>query len=98
MPSTQPSRSAAGDACVAIVQSLAALALAAALTACGGSDAGDSAGSQAPPAPPSTATSYMVSASVSGLQGSGLVLRMNADLVPVASDGRISFPSVLASG
>jgi 6-phosphogluconolactonase (cycloisomerase 2 family) len=45
-----------------------------------------------------TINSYSVNAAVSGLTGSGLLLRLNGASLPVASDGSVAFPSALPSG
>lgn len=62
------------------------------LTACGGG------GSNATPPPPTTQT-YSVAATVSGLNGSGLVLSDNgSDNLTVTGNGVATFVTVLASG
>jgi len=51
-----------------------------------------------PPAPPPV-TTFKVGGSVSGLQGSGLVLQLNgADELPVSTNGQFLFPKPLKKG
>jgi hypothetical protein len=65
------------------------IGLALLMVACGGGSGG---GGAAPPA-------FAVSVAVSGLAGTGLVLRDNGgDDLPVAADGAIAFPTKIASG
>lgn len=45
-----------------------------------------------------TTNRYLVGGSVAGLAGDGLVLRSGGEQLPIAADGRFSFPTPLASG
>jgi 6-phosphogluconolactonase len=79
------------------------MALASAVLAgCGGSSSG-STGLPflpvTPPAPPPPSATYQVSGTVTGLQGSGLVLQNNGgDDQPIAADGAFEFTVPVASG
>lgn len=90
-----------------LFRTLAAITAFVALSACGGSsDSGayQSATLDPSPAsgagdPPSDPSSYTVTATVSGLSGSGLTLALNSDQpIPVAGNGQVTFPTTLADG
>jgi len=70
------------------------------LAACGGSGGGGDGGSGAPPLPPQTPASYTIGGTISGLTGTGLVLRNNAgnDLSVAATSGNFAFSTALATG
>lgn len=66
-----------------------------ALVGCGGGGGGGSSN----PSPPPPASTYTVSVTVSGLAGSGLVLRNNGgDNLAVSGNGTVSFATALTSG
>jgi Bacterial Ig-like domain len=77
------------------------------LVACGGGG-GDGGGSGAPtppaptppppPPPPPPATTYTVGGTVSGLQGSGLVLRNGGVDLPITASGSFNFAAGLTTG
>src|SRR5450631_4406743 len=65
------------------------------LAACGGGGGNSS----SPPPPPPPPPTYTVSGTVTGLAGTGLVLRDNGgDDLAAAADGAIVFPTKIASG
>ena len=66
------------------------------MVGCGGGGGGEGGGASSPPPPPPI---YTVGGTVTGLAGSGLVLRDNGgDDLAVAADGGIVFPTKIASG
>jgi len=72
------------------------MGLLASLSACGGGGGGSSPAPTPPPAPPAT---FTVSATVSGLAGSGLVLRNNGgNDTAVSANGTVAFSTVLGNG
>ena len=74
---------------VTIIVAVASMTL---LAACGGGGGGGG----GPPPPPTT---YTIGGSVSGLSGSGLVLRNNGgDSLAVAGNGAFTFGAAVASG
>jgi 6-phosphogluconolactonase len=69
-----------------------------AISACGGGGGGGAAPPPPPPPPPPPAT-YTVTATVSGLAGSGLQLQNNAgDTLNVSQNGSVTFATALLSG
>jgi 6-phosphogluconolactonase (cycloisomerase 2 family) len=80
--------------------SLACVAAAVLVSACGGGGGGDPPPPAPPPPPPAPApAAYTVGGTVSGLAGSGLVLRNNGgnDLA-IAANGAFTFTAALTSG
>ncbi|MBM0104775.1 beta-propeller fold lactonase family protein [Steroidobacter sp. S1-65] len=78
--------------------SLVAMSL---LAACGGGGGGkrSTPPPSAPPPPPPPAQTYTLGGTVSGLSGSGLVLRSNTgEALPIDSNGAFTFPTAIASG
>jgi hypothetical protein len=74
------------------MRSRIALAGPIALVVCVGCGGGNSPGGTPPP------PTYAVGGTVTGLQGSGLVLQNSDTLLPVASNGAFMFPHMLAGG
>jgi hypothetical protein len=68
------------------------------LPACGGGSKSDSAASPPPPARPPAPVTFTVGGTVTGLQGTGLVLRNAGVDLPVATAGSFRFPAALADG
>ena len=80
---------------------IAAALLIASLGGCGGGGGGGS--NPAPPAPPAPppapASTFTITATVSGLAGSGLVLRNNGgNDTPVSANGTVSFSTAVGNG
>jgi hypothetical protein len=68
------------------------------LPACGGGSKSDSAASPPPPAQPPAPLTFTVGGTVTGLQGTGLVLRNTGVDLPVATSGSFRFTTALADG
>src|SRR5258708_6201076 len=72
------------------------LSIVCAIPACGGGGGG---GAPPPPPPPPPPATYSVTATVSGLVGSGLLLQNNSGTaVSVSQNGSVSFASGVSSG
>ena len=85
-----------------LLRAVAAATCATLLVSCGGSSTASNQttpNTQTAPSTPPTPSTYRVSASVSGLSGTGLVLQINTGgTLQVPTNGTITFPTPLATG